>query len=83
MSFEFNLGIVPRLTTFWARHQGSGTDPDGDIQISDEEFDRQSKANVERWVSAHIVPVSHCFGAGLGVESLYLINVTVLRRNRR
>lgn len=34
-------------------HQG----PDDDyIRVSREEFDRRSRSNVERWVSAHIVP---------------------------
>ena len=37
------------------RHQGQS---DESIRTSEEEFDRQSKRNVERWVSAHIVPVS-------------------------
>ncbi|KAJ7722290.1 hypothetical protein DFH07DRAFT_857059 [Mycena maculata] len=35
-------------------HQG----PAPDIVITDEEFDSKSKENVERWVSAHIIPQS-------------------------
>lgn len=45
----------------WAgyRHQGPAS-PDGEegIGISEQEFDRVSKENVERWVSAHIIPVN-------------------------
>ena len=37
------------------RHEGPF---DELIRISEEEFDRRAKQNVERWVSAHIVPVS-------------------------
>ncbi|KAJ3533617.1 hypothetical protein NM688_g7259 [Phlebia brevispora] len=36
-------------------HQGPAPDKEG-IIISDEEFDLQSKQNVQRWVSAHIIP---------------------------
>jgi hypothetical protein len=39
------------------RHKGQEV-VDGPIEISDEEADRQSQENIERWVSAHIVPVS-------------------------
>ncbi|KAG5636535.1 hypothetical protein H0H81_007702 [Sphagnurus paluster] len=39
-------------------HQGPKPPVDEGIQISEEEFDNQSKKNVERWVSAHIVPKS-------------------------
>ncbi|KXN85757.1 hypothetical protein AN958_10940 [Leucoagaricus sp. SymC.cos] len=40
-------------------HQGQGSNiiPD-DVHITDEEYDKKSKANVERWISAHIIPVS-------------------------
>ncbi|KAJ6500594.1 hypothetical protein C8R45DRAFT_820392 [Mycena sanguinolenta] len=38
-------------------HQGPAPVDDG-IVITDEEFDSLSKENVERWVSAHIVPHS-------------------------
>ncbi|KAJ7243364.1 hypothetical protein B0H12DRAFT_1130838 [Mycena haematopus] len=38
-------------------HQGPAP-VDPDIVITDEEFDSQSKENVEKWVSAHIVPQS-------------------------
>ena len=40
------------------RHQGPPPSDEGVI-ISEEEFDAQSKENVRRWVSAHIIPV--CF----------------------
>jgi len=30
-----------------------------EIELSQEEFDRRSKSNVETWVSAHLVPVCH------------------------
>ncbi|KAJ7184365.1 hypothetical protein C8R46DRAFT_1063849 [Mycena filopes] len=38
-------------------HQGPAP-VDGDIVITEEEFDSRSKENVERWVSAHIIPQS-------------------------
>jgi len=28
-----------------------------DVHISEEEYEKESRANVERWVSAHIIPV--------------------------
>ncbi|THU95047.1 hypothetical protein K435DRAFT_142433 [Dendrothele bispora CBS 962.96] len=37
-------------------HQGPAK-PDGDIVVSEEQFDRDSKENVRRWVSAHIIPL--------------------------
>ncbi|KAL0952186.1 hypothetical protein HGRIS_008798 [Hohenbuehelia grisea] len=37
-------------------HQGSGRIGDG-IEISEEDFDKASKQNVERWISAHVIPV--------------------------
>ncbi|KAK7442458.1 hypothetical protein VKT23_016055 [Stygiomarasmius scandens] len=36
-------------------HQGPAK-PDDDIVVSEEQFDRDSKENVRRWVSAHIIP---------------------------
>ncbi|GLB43747.1 putative protein with four repeated domains in the Fasciclin I family of proteins, present in many other contexts [Lyophyllum shimeji] len=39
-------------------HQGASMPSDEGIHISEEEFDKLSKQNVERWVSAHIVPKS-------------------------
>jgi hypothetical protein len=39
------------------RHEGSPSSPEGEIHVSDKEFDRKAKANVERWISAHIIPV--------------------------
>jgi len=38
-------------------HQGPAP-VDDDVVITDEEFDSRSKENVERWVSAHIIPQS-------------------------
>ncbi|KAL0952187.1 hypothetical protein HGRIS_008798 [Hohenbuehelia grisea] len=38
-------------------HQGSGRIGDG-IEISEEDFDKASKQNVERWISAHVIPQS-------------------------
>ncbi|KAJ7349080.1 hypothetical protein DFH08DRAFT_864350 [Mycena albidolilacea] len=38
-------------------HQGP-VPVDDDIVITDEEFDSQSKKNVEKWISAHIIPQS-------------------------
>ncbi|KAJ7273078.1 hypothetical protein C8J57DRAFT_1063668 [Mycena rebaudengoi] len=38
-------------------HQGPAPDDTG-IVITDEEFDSQSKKNVARWISAHIIPQS-------------------------
>lgn len=43
------------LILFACSHQGPSID-DG-IVITDEEFDTQSKNNVLKWVSAHIIPV--------------------------
>ena len=39
-------------------HEGSPSSPDGEIHVSDKDFDRKAKANVERWISAHIIPES-------------------------
>jgi len=40
-------------------HQGPASAPvDTGVIITDEEFDAKSKDNVERWVSAHIIPQS-------------------------
>ncbi|KAJ6546971.1 hypothetical protein B0H19DRAFT_1163271 [Mycena capillaripes] len=42
-----------------ARKPHQGPDPvDTGVVITDEEFDSRSKENVERWVSAHIIPQS-------------------------
>jgi len=30
---------------------------DDGVEISEEEFDSQSKSNVEHWVSVHVIPV--------------------------
>ncbi|KAJ8694495.1 hypothetical protein PTI98_007160 [Pleurotus ostreatus] len=38
-------------------HQGPET-VSGDVTISEEEFDSISKRNVEKWISAHIIPES-------------------------
>ena len=69
MNRRFKLVIVPNALTipFWRRHRGLVTGLDGDINISYEEFDHRSMADVGRWVSAHIVLVSHLFGIGLVV----------------
>jgi len=32
-------------------------DVDDGVEISEEEFDSQSKSNVEHWVSVHVIPV--------------------------
>ncbi|KAK0504261.1 hypothetical protein EDD18DRAFT_1305941 [Armillaria luteobubalina] len=37
-------------------HQGPASIDEG-IEITQEQFDKQSRKNVERWVSAHIIPV--------------------------
>ena len=37
------------------RHQGP-EEPD-DTEITEEEYDNMAKRNVERWISAHILPV--------------------------
>ncbi|KAF5384865.1 hypothetical protein D9615_000925 [Tricholomella constricta] len=39
-------------------HQGATAPSDEGLEISEEEFDSRSRRNVERWVSAHIVPES-------------------------
>ncbi|KAE9390913.1 hypothetical protein BT96DRAFT_959662 [Gymnopus androsaceus JB14] len=40
-------------------HQGpSPANTDSDVTISEEEFERNSKDNVRRWVEAHIIPKS-------------------------
>lgn len=38
------------------RHQGTGPEPE--IKMTEQQYDEQSKRNVERWVAAHIIPVS-------------------------
>ncbi|KAF5372254.1 hypothetical protein D9758_005044 [Tetrapyrgos nigripes] len=38
-------------------HQGPEK-PDEDIAIPEEQFDRESKENIRRWVSAHVIPQS-------------------------
>lgn len=48
---------LPCLPFGFSRHEGP--DIGGEIELSEEQFDRESKKNVERWVSAHIVPVCH------------------------
>ena len=48
--------FVDELTsTAGYRHQGP--EPIDDTQITEEQYDKTAKENVERWVSAHIVPV--------------------------
>ena len=37
------------------RHQGTA---EPEIEMSEEQYDKQSRRNVERWVAAHIIPVS-------------------------
>jgi len=39
-----------------ARKPHQGPETDDDIHISEQEYDRISKGNVERWVSGHIIP---------------------------
>lgn len=56
------------------RHQG--TTPVDDTVISESEFESISKENVERWVSAHIVPVSFSFSA---VALFYIIEANALQ----
>ena len=41
------------------RHQGPASDDH--VVISEKEFDARSKENVERWVSAHIIPVRYWY----------------------
>lgn len=60
------MSLLRNLYSAWLtgrlRHRHLGHEPvDGSIEISDEEADRQSQENVERWVSAHIVPVGSTF----------------------
>jgi hypothetical protein len=38
-------------------HQGPVSD--GDVVLTEAELDALSKKNVERWISAHIIPVSY------------------------
>lgn len=39
-------------------HQGQGPNAiSDDVHITEEEYERKSMVNVERWVSAHIIPV--------------------------
>ena len=37
------------------RHEGDNVE--APIEITDEQYDSYTKSNVERWVSAHIIPV--------------------------
>ncbi|RDB15524.1 hypothetical protein Hypma_004266 [Hypsizygus marmoreus] len=39
-------------------HQGPVAPPDEGIEITEQEFDSRSKKNVEKWISAHIIPDS-------------------------
>ncbi|KAF8902211.1 hypothetical protein CPB84DRAFT_1679000 [Gymnopilus junonius] len=39
-----------------ARKPHEGPDTAGEIELSEEQFDTEAKKNVERWVSAHIIP---------------------------
>jgi len=39
-------------------HQGPTPLADDGLEISDEEFDKKSKKNVESWISAHVIPES-------------------------
>jgi hypothetical protein len=45
--------IVTLIVLFLYSHQG----PDSGSKLSQDEFDKRAKRNVERWISAHIVPV--------------------------
>ncbi|KAK0464229.1 uncharacterized protein EV420DRAFT_1724580 [Desarmillaria tabescens] len=49
------LARKPDKTDAIRRHQGPAPIDEG-IEITQEQFDRESKKNVERWVSAHIIP---------------------------
>ena len=40
------------------RHQGPAPPEDTGVVVSEEELDAESRKNVARWVSAHIIPVS-------------------------
>lgn len=68
-----------------ARKPHLGREPvDGSIEISDEEADRQAQENVEKWVSAHIVPKSLELSAGMPEEYPTLldgISLTLIREN--
>ncbi len=39
------------------RHQGP-EDVEGGVVVTEEDFDKLSKENVEKWIGAHIIPVS-------------------------
>ncbi|KIK56051.1 hypothetical protein GYMLUDRAFT_248255 [Collybiopsis luxurians FD-317 M1] len=41
-------------------HQSPPWEDGQDIEVPEEEYDRQSKENVQRWVEAHIIPVFPC-----------------------
>jgi hypothetical protein len=39
------------------RHQGPAL-VESETEMSEQQYDEQSKRNVERWVAAHVIPVS-------------------------
>lgn len=41
------------IVLFLSSHQG----PDSGSKLSQDEFDKRAKRNVEHWISGHIVPV--------------------------
>ncbi|KAJ8701164.1 hypothetical protein PTI98_004121 [Pleurotus ostreatus] len=56
-----NTLLVPTNKAVMALHRKPHQGPEtvsGDVTISEEEFDSISKRNVEKWISAHIIPES-------------------------
>ena len=47
-------------TSSHSRHQSPPWEDGQDIEVPEEEYDCQSKENVQRWVEAHIIPVCPC-----------------------
>jgi len=52
------LPCLTEMNTDLLSHQGQGPNAiSDDVHITEEEYERKSMVNVERWVSAHIIPV--------------------------
>jgi len=69
------LSEVTNLGTHFRRHEDPAPS-DPVIEISEQDFESISRRNVERWVSAHIIPVRHSHPRS---HILYLYILIILR----
>ncbi|KDQ12241.1 hypothetical protein BOTBODRAFT_34524 [Botryobasidium botryosum FD-172 SS1] len=53
------------------RKPNQGPNLEGNINISEQEFDERSKLNVQRWVGAHIVPAAVSLSSGESYPTLH------------